>query len=304
MDHLETALANAANGWPQFPVRRDKRPYPGFMDWERNATTSAEAITVFGTIDHPGCLWATTPGRVGVTVIDIDEHPDAPSGYRSLVMFTLPITTPHLYRSLSGFGEHAWFRGRTSSRNALYPGIDRKSVGGYVVTPYLLPAVASITTRLPEAFHGQVSDTEQHVFHGRVAEWLAERSGFSPAQRVRTVVREVEREEFRGHENMLRKQLRLVHLGREGHGGVPEALGELREMWLAAEHGRSEDPAQEWQTALVRAIRNHGGEDVDAGTDRAEFTGSAVRSGARASGGRKAARKRAEDAGYGLVGPS
>jgi hypothetical protein len=44
---------------------------------------------------------------------------------------------------------------------------------------------------------------------------------------------------------MLSKQARLVHLGREGHGGVPEALAELHEMWLSAEHGRGEDPAKD-----------------------------------------------------------
>lgn len=294
MDHLETALANAANGWPQFPVDAAKRPFRGFTDWENRATTSAEAIAVWGTIDHPGCLWATTPGRVGVTVIDIDAHPEKPSGYVSLATFGLPVSTPHLFRSLSGNGEHAWYRGRSSSRNGLYPGIDRKSVGGYVVTPYLLPPVASVRTRLPEGFHGQESDDARHVFHGAVAEWLADRSGLSPAQRVRNVVREVEREEFRGHGNMLAKQVRLIHLGREGHGGVPEALGELRGMWLAAEHGPGEDPEREWQTALVRAIRMYGGEAVDRG---AELVGPAVGPGDGAHRRGKAERKRSAHTG-------
>lgn len=301
MDHLQTAILNAANGWPQFPVRADKRPFPGFMDWERNATTSAEAITVFGAVDHPGCLWATTPGRVGVTVIDIDAHPEKPSGYESLALFSIPVKTPHLFRSLSGNGEHAWYRGRSSSRNALYPGIDRKSVGGYVVTPYLLPPVASVTTRLPEAFHGHEADEGAHPFHGRVAEWLVEHSGFSPAQRVRAVVRDVAREEFRGHTNMLSRQARLVHLAREGHGGVPEALAELHEMWVAADHGRSEDPGREWQVALIRAIRNYGGEAVDGG---AEFVGPVGGSGVDARDRGTVEGVGVEDAGYGLVGPS
>lgn len=302
MDHLEIALANAANGWPQFPVRVNKRPYPGFLDWENRATTSAEAISVFGMIDHPGCLWATTPGRVGVTVVDIDAHPDSPSGYVSLAMLAIPITTPHIYRSLSGNGEHAWYRGRSSSRNALYPGIDRKSVGGYVITPYLLPTVATVSTRLPEAFHGQEVDDSGHPFHGLVAEWLAERAGFTPAQRVRKVVKEVAKQEFRGHGNMLAKQARLVHLGREGHGGVPEALGELREMWESAEHGRGENPTKEWQTALIRAIRNYGGDDV--GERRSELTGPAIGSGVGARGSGGSSGKGSAHSGYGVAGPS
>lgn len=260
MNHLETALANAANGWPQFPVDHDKRPFKGFFNWENNATLSAEAISVFGTIDHPGCLWATVPGMVGKTCIDIDRHPDKPDGYRTLAMMGLSIKTPHIYPSLSGAGQHAWYQGRSSSRNALYPGVDRKSAGGYVVTPYLLPPVSSVQTRLPEAFHGRDDDRDKHPFRGDAAEWLAAHAGFSPAQRVRAIVREAAAEEFRGHELMTGRQTRLVHLAREGHGGVPEALGELREMWVAAEHGRNEDPAVEWQTALVGAIRKFGGD--------------------------------------------
>lgn len=300
-DHLSIALQNAANGWPQFPVDQEKRPFKGFFDWEHNATLSAEAITVFGTIDHPGCLWATVPGMVGKTCIDIDQHADKPDGFRSLAMLGLSVKTPHVYTSVSGNGRHAWYQGRSSSRNALYPGIDRKSVGGYVVTPYLLPPVSEVMTRLPEAFHGRDDDHEQHPFKGDAAGWLAEHAGFSPAQRVRSVVKEAAREEFRGHSSMVKRQTRLVHLAREGHGGVPEALSELREMWVSAEHGKNEDPAVEWQTALLGAIKKYGGGRNDSGRG---VSGPVDGSGAGDSAGRRAARGGAAYSRHGVDGAS
>lgn len=266
MTPLEVAFANAANGWPQFPVRHDKRPFPGFTDWEQKASLSAEVISTWGTIDHPGCLWATTPGRVDKTVIDIDRHPGKVDGMEVLVALGVNLGTEHVYPSLSGTGRHAWYRGRSSSRNDLYTSIDRKSVGGYVITPYLLPPVTKVRTRLIAAFQGRTAiDDLHHPYAGTESAWLSSRDGLTPSKAVYAVVKHVEREEFRGHANMLRQQARLVHLGREGHGGVPEALDELREMWVAAEHGANEDPALEWATALRGAIKAYGG-DEDAGS--------------------------------------
>jgi hypothetical protein len=266
MTPLEVAFANAANGWPQFPVQHDKRPFPGFTDWEQKATLSAELISTWGTLDYPGCLWATTPGRVDKTVIDIDRHPGKVDGFEVLVALGVNLGTEHVYPSLSGEGRHAWYRGRSSSRNALYTSVDRKSVGGYVITPYLMPAVTKVRTRLIAAFQGRSAiDELRHPYLGSESAWLAARDALTPSKAVYALVKQVQREEFRGHQNMLAKQARLVHLGREGHGGVPEALDELREMWVGAEHSSSEDPGLEWATALRGAIRAYGG-DEDAGS--------------------------------------
>lgn len=266
MTPLEVAFANAANGWPQFPVQHDKRPFPGFTDWEQKATLSAELISTWGTLDYPGCLWATTPGRVDKTVIDIDRHPGKVDGFEVLVALGVNLGTEHVYPSLSGEGRHAWYRGRSSSRNTLYTSVDRKSVGGYVITPYPMPAVTKVRTRLIAAFQGRSAiDELRHPYLGSESAWLAARDALTPSKAVYALVKQVQREEFRGHQNMLAKQARLVHLGREGHGGVPEALDELREMWVGAEHSSSEDPGLEWATALRGAIRAYGG-DEDAGS--------------------------------------
>jgi hypothetical protein len=296
MTPFEVAFANAANGWPQFPVRHDKRPFAGFTDWEQKATLSAELISTWGTVDYPGCLWATTPGRVDKTVIDIDRHPGKVDGFEVLVALGLDLSTKHVYPSMSGKGRHAWYRGRSSSRNDLYTSIDRKSVGGYVITPYLLPPITDVRTRLISAFQGRsvVDDLPAHPYQGSESAWLAARDALTPSKAVYAVVKQVAREEFRGHANMLSKQVRLVHLGREGHGGVPEALDELREMWMAAEHGSNEDPAVEWSVALRGAIRTYGGVD-DAGSVERRGLGRGSRTG---NGGTTAL-----DSGHGLAGP-
>lgn len=300
MQPIDIAYANAANGWPQFPVQpltgaRPKAPYPGFLDWEQQATLSAELISTWGTVDHPGCLWATTPGRVDKTVIDIDQHPGKVDGFEVLITLGVNLGTEHVYASLSGNGRHAWYRGRTSSRNDLYTSIDRKSVGGYVITPYLLPPVTKVRTRLISAFQGRsaADQVAHHPYDGAESDWLSVRDGLTPSQAVYGVVRQVEAEEFRGHANMLAKQVRLVHLGREGHGGVPEALDRLKNMWVAAEHGSNEDPAVEWAVALRGAIKAYGG---------VQDAGQAERQGAGGTGGRRASRGAVVDGGSGLDG--
>jgi hypothetical protein len=309
MTPFEIAFANAANGWPQFPVQpmngaKPKAPFPGFTDWEQQATLSAELISTWGTIDHPGCLWATTPGRVDKTCIDVDRHPGKVDGLEVLTALGVDLKTPHRFTSVSGNGQHAWYRGRSSSRNGLYTSVDRKSVGGYVVTPYVLPPVTEVRTRLIAAFQGRSAyDEAQHPYDGAESDWLAARDGLTPSQAVYGVVKAVEREEFRGHQNMLSKQVRLVHLGREGHGGVPEALDQLREMWMAAEHGANEDPGVEWSVALRGAIKSYGGTG-DAGSVERRGVGRGGRAGVAGGTVMDGRSRMAGEEGWGLVAAS
>lgn len=131
------ALAQAAAWYasqniPVFPLQpRDKRPMPGSRGF-KDATTDLEIIHEW---------WTTTPtANIGMPtghmfdVIDVD----GPDGYRSLADLrdagALPpilgkVITPrggqHLYTPPTGDG----------NTTAVWPGIDYRGAGGYVVIP-------------------------------------------------------------------------------------------------------------------------------------------------------------------------
>lgn len=267
--YLDRALALAAGGWPVFPVDATKRPYRGFTDWENRASTDPAVLTAWWSPPDRGgygadALPAVTPGRVKRVCIDVDRHPGKPDGYLSLVR--IPVHIPDrvpCYPSLSGAGLHYWYRGTTTSKNSLYPGVDRKAIGGYVVASYDLAPVNEVTVPVPVPFHGSTRIDPDQVHPCKIppADWLRAHAGSTPSPAVRHAVKTWEAGNFTGHENLLRLQAWLVHLGREGHGGVPEALEKARVAWLNSTHASAEDPGREWVTALTRAIGKFGGEE-------------------------------------------
>jgi hypothetical protein len=264
MNYLEIALANAANGYPTFPVRLDKRPLWGFNDWENLASTSPTVILKWWE-RHPAAIPAVTPGRIDKTVIDVDRKPGKPDGWESLIDRRVHVP-PTTFRgaSVSGLGLHLWFRDLSTSINGLLPGVDRKSRGGYVVTPYLLPPVSQIKVRVPLALQGgKVREGATGMpYAGGVVAWFGEHSGLTSSHAVQRVVRRFtgpSAETFAGHELLLEVQTHLVLLGVEGHGGVPEALDRLATIWADTPHTSAENPVAEWNNALAGAIEKSGG---------------------------------------------
>lgn len=138
-DFRRLALDHASKGYYVFPVSKDKVPYKGFDDWESNATVSPELIHAWWD-EHPGALPAIAPGRTGHAVIDLDRHPDSPSGFISLKKLKPELSNPFMGKSLSGNGIHLWYPAEIGSANGIYPGIDRKAQGGYVVAPLQAPS--------------------------------------------------------------------------------------------------------------------------------------------------------------------
>lgn len=259
MDALEIAIHNAENGWPMFFVQENKVPFPGFDRWEERATTSPTTLDMYW---NGHGLPAVAPGRVDKTVIDVDRKPGKPNGYESLVNENVDISD-NVFRavSLNGKGLHYYFRGLTSSINHLMPSVDRKSRGGYIVTPYKLPPVTSVKTKLPIRLQGsRLPDIKrERPYGGSIADWLSDCAGLTPSRELTTFITQFKSDEsFRGHEALLNAQTHVVLLAGEGHGGVPEALDTLRGLWINSDH-RSGDPAQEWHTALTGAIRKFGG---------------------------------------------
>ena len=262
--YIEVAVANAVNGWPVFPVQPNKRPYPGWTDWENRASTSTTVIREWW-FEHPEALPAVTPGRVDKTVIDIDRKPGKANGWESLIDRAVHLP-PTVFRgaSISGLGLHCWFRDLSSSVSGLLPGVDRKSRGGYVVTPYLLPPTSQIKVRVPVPLQGgkvKRGATGQ-PYSGDLTGWFTENLGLTSSRAVQKTVARftgTNAETFAGHDLLLQVQTHLVLLAVEGHGGVPEALDLLAKVWAETPHASEEDPVKEWHTALAGAIRRSGG---------------------------------------------
>lgn len=265
MSYLDIALHHARGGHAVFGVRSDKTPYAGEINWEHRATVSEQAIRRMWEL-HPDALPAVAPGVAHRTVIDVDRKPGKPNGFESLALHGIDFEALGVtgYPSLSGLGAHFWFADRYTSVNHVLPGVDRKSGGGYVVVPYLLPPVQKIGKPLPALLRGGkvgTSTAAEAAYRGNVNDWLLRHTtGRTLTQSVARAVRPlIAGEPFAGHEAMLRFQIHLVKLATEGHAGVPEALGFARGVWLDTPHTSAEDPAREWDVALERAITKYGG---------------------------------------------
>lgn len=121
-----------------------------------------------------------------------------------------------------------------------------------------------------EWFHaapeGEQASTPERPWQGPSEAWLDARRGRRLSAEVwGEVLPYYEGAPLRGHHRMLKLQARLVLLGSEGHGGVPEALELARAAWMATPHGPGDDPAEEWDVALARAVARYGGSEGQEG---------------------------------------
>ena len=129
---LAYALAYAAWGWPVFPLRPcSKQPATphGFKD----ATTDTSRITAYWQA-HPHHNIGLATGHA-FDVIDVDL-PDGPDTLAQLEADGL-IPDIHGVAATASGGRHLYIEvGENSGNSAgLYPGIDYRGVGGYVVAP-------------------------------------------------------------------------------------------------------------------------------------------------------------------------
>lgn len=256
MNYLEIALENARRGYPQFPAHPvNKRPKPGFTDWENNATTDLDQIRAWGA--EGDWVYAVPPGRLGKAVIDVDRHPGQPDGFEILDSEGVILKSEVFGTSLSGNGTHFWFQHDVGSLNGVLTSVDRKAKGGYVVVPYLLPDPSEITEPLPEKLAGGIAsaDVERVAMSNRQLNlWLKDVGAGEPDDAMWEVV-----DKFlpRGNQQMSVLVARAVSLAAQGHPGANMALDRMEEIWLSGVHN-SGDPEEEFYANVKSAIEKFG----------------------------------------------
>ncbi|MFJ4081134.1 bifunctional DNA primase/polymerase [Streptomyces iakyrus] len=169
LNPLHTALSLAAAGVPVMPLRRGKVPFgncatctgnacggrpnmktagpcrcPGVCHAWAAATTDAAVLTSppWTSAWHRAVDVAYHPGGAGLTVVDLDDA-DAIAWARTALPATRTVPTTR--------GEHWIYRGAMTSRNAVRPGVDIKSLMSYA---RWLGFGTGSTVALPDAVRG------------------------------------------------------------------------------------------------------------------------------------------------------
>lgn len=246
----ERALLAAGGGWYVFPVNPTTKQ-PLIADWVNQSTRDLDVVETWFYDTFPNAYPAIVPGKSGRTVIDVDQHPDKPNGYDSFDALGLDFPA-FAGLSKSEMGEHLYYRGASSSVNGVYPGIDRKSVGGYVMLAYQVPQVAAITDKLPPEFRSLTPDARGAAKRD-VIRWLQEHDDDIRTGPMEDLLDDVPWP-FRGHDLMRDLVFTVVNYGDEGLHGATAALKELRDLWMEATHGE-DDPEKEFDAAVSGAIQ-------------------------------------------------
>lgn len=126
---LSQALEYARDGWPTLPVRpRGKEPLT--PNGVKDATTDADTIRRWWDTWSDANIGLAVPA--GFLVVDVDS-PEAVHRIRAEDV-DLPTTTS----ARTGRGQHLWYAtGGAAVRNrvGIFPGVDVRAPGGYVVVP-------------------------------------------------------------------------------------------------------------------------------------------------------------------------
>jgi Bifunctional DNA primase/polymerase, N-terminal/D5 N terminal like len=126
-------LDAAARGWQVFPLQARTKDGQLLKSWKAEASSDLMQITNWATW-WPGCNWGLATGaRSGVFVVDVDS--DAAFNWAALEK-ALPIS--YLVKTGRGFQFYLRQPAGTRVKNSqdeIYPDVDVKGDGGYVVIP-------------------------------------------------------------------------------------------------------------------------------------------------------------------------
>ena len=126
-------LAAEKQGWYLFPIRKNAKK-PPLVQWREQSSNSPGRILEWAEA-YPGCNWGLDCGRSGLFVLDVDGE----DGLKSLTQYEIeygPLPEPTFTVTTPRRGSHYYFygAGKTTAR-VLGPGLDTRSIGGYVVFP-------------------------------------------------------------------------------------------------------------------------------------------------------------------------
>lgn len=125
----------ALMGFYLFPTN-GKVPFARFA-WAKESTVDIKTIQAWQK-QYPGCSWAVDCGKSGLFVLDDDQgkNPEALKSFTALILEHGDLPTTFTVRTLSG-GFHYYYygEGRSTASSRLGPGLDTRSVGGYVIAP-------------------------------------------------------------------------------------------------------------------------------------------------------------------------
>lgn len=172
---IDAALAHAKRGWRVFPLHtpttegkcscgQDECPigkHPRIKDWQTAATTDPKIIKDWWNRNPDANIGIATGKGSGIIVLDID----GPAGEDVVTKFGVPKTCT----VITGKGRQMYFKYpgyATKNRVRVFPELDNRGDGGYVVAPGSLHASGAI-------YHWEENLHPEHVHpHAAPSWWL------------------------------------------------------------------------------------------------------------------------------------
>ncbi len=149
---LESALRYISRGWSVFPVGGNKRPLAAWESYQRRIATEDEVKAWYDQWTNAGLAIVT--GKIsGLVVLDIDPGHGGEASLKKLLkdrVLTASDLETSSVTTQSG-GTHYYFRypsdtERVPNARGLWPGIDVRADGGYVVAPPTLGETGKLYT--------------------------------------------------------------------------------------------------------------------------------------------------------------
>ena len=245
---LDCLKIYADMGWALFPCSsRDKAPIT--IHGHKDATTEWTQIEKWHG-KYPGCAWGT-PTSAERGVIDVDPRNGGDKTLATLIAEHAPLPhTPRVRTGGGGFQDYLCFPPGTKSLNNIFPGIDLKAIGGYVIAP---PSKISIPEHQGRAYKWEVKPWE-----ATIADALAWLLGMTAKPKETAedpwIVRPAEAD-LLSHsgspEGERRKTLCIlvgVHLAR---GDSEASIIGMAQAWA----GRCKPPFAEWEKHVRGVVR-------------------------------------------------